>query len=38
MSDTQKIMKMIKEHEVKYVDFRFAEPAGVFARSAMEMM
>ncbi len=28
MSDTQKVMDMIKEHDVKYVDFRFTDPRG----------
>jgi glutamine synthetase len=28
MSDTDKVMQMIKEHEVKYVDFRFTDPRG----------
>jgi glutamine synthetase len=28
MSDTHKVMQMIKEHDVKYVDFRFSDPRG----------
>ena len=28
MSDTAKVMEMIKEHDVKYVDFRFTDPRG----------
>jgi glutamine synthetase len=28
MSDVKKILEMIKEHEVKYVDFRFTDPRG----------
>ena len=28
MSDTDKVMEMIKEHDVKYVDFRFTDPRG----------
>jgi glutamine synthetase len=28
MSDTQKVREMIKEHEVKFVDFRFTDPRG----------
>jgi glutamine synthetase len=28
MSDTQNVMDMIKEHDVKYVDFRFTDPRG----------
>jgi Glutamine synthetase, beta-Grasp domain len=28
MSDTREVMQMIKEHDVKYVDFRFTDPRG----------
>ena len=28
MPDTRKVMEMIKEHDVKYVDFRFTDPRG----------
>jgi len=28
MSDIQKVMNLIKEHDVKYVDFRFTDPRG----------
>src|ERR1700760_4645674 len=28
MSDPKTILAMIKEHEVKYVDFRFTDPRG----------
>ena len=28
MSDTAKVMEVIKEHDVKYVDFRFTDPRG----------
>jgi glutamine synthetase len=28
MSDVKKVMEMIKEHDVKYVDFRFTDPRG----------
>src|SRR5438876_9735941 len=28
MSDTHKVMHMIKEHDVKFVDFRFTDPRG----------
>jgi glutamine synthetase len=28
MSDIQKVMGMIKEHDVKFVDFRFTDPRG----------
>ena len=28
MADFKKVMSMIKEHDVKYVDFRFTDPRG----------
>ena len=28
MCDTREVMQMIKEHDVKYVDFRFTDPRG----------
>src|SRR5436305_15224475 len=28
MADTRKVLEMIKEHDVKYVDFRFSDPRG----------
>ena len=28
MSDVKKVLQMIKEHDVKYVDFRFTDPRG----------
>ena len=28
MAETDKVMALIKEHEVKYVDFRFTDPRG----------
>ena len=28
MSDAQKIMEMIKEHDITYVDLRFTDPRG----------
>jgi glutamine synthetase len=28
MADTQKVLEMIKEHDAKYVDFRFTDPRG----------
>src|SRR5579862_1608176 len=28
MADTGKVMALLKEHEVKYVDFRFTDPRG----------
>jgi len=30
MSDSKKVMAMIKEHDVKYVDFRFTDPRGTW--------
>jgi glutamine synthetase len=37
MSDTDKVMQMIKEHEVKYVDFRFTDPRGKWQHLAPTM-
>ncbi len=34
MSDVKKILEMIKEKEVKYVDFRFTNPAGKWQHTA----
>ena len=34
MTDVKKIMEMIKEKEVKYVDFRFTNPAGKWQHTA----
>src|SRR5439155_506689 len=28
MADTEKVLNMIKEHDAKYVDFRFTDPRG----------
>ena len=28
MSDTEKVMEMIREHDVKFIDFRFTDPRG----------
>src|SRR5262249_55322072 len=28
MADTQKVLDLIKEHDAKYVDFRFTDPRG----------
>jgi len=28
MADPQTVLEMIKEHDVKYVDFRFTDPRG----------
>jgi len=37
MSDTAKVMEMIKEHDVKYVDFRFTDPRGKWQHLAHHM-
>ena len=34
MSDVKKILEMIKEKEVKYVDFRFTNPSGKWQHTA----
>ncbi len=34
MSDASKIFQMIKEHDVKYVDFRFTDPRGKWQHTA----
>src|ERR1700757_933055 len=34
MSDVKKILEMMKEKEVKYVDFRFTNPAGKWQHTA----
>ena len=34
MSDIKKIRELIKEKEVKYVDFRFTNPAGKWQHTA----
>ena len=34
MADTDKVLAMIKEHEVKYVDFRFTDPRGKWQHMA----
>jgi glutamine synthetase len=35
MSDAKKILEMIKEHDVKYVDYRFTDPRGKWQHLAM---
>ncbi|MBP02873.1 MAG: type I glutamate--ammonia ligase [Rhodospirillaceae bacterium] len=37
MSDIQTIMKMIEENDVKYVDFRFTNPAGKWQHTAQHV-
>ncbi len=34
MSDTKKYFDMVKEHDVKYVDFRFTDPRGKWQHTA----
>ncbi len=34
MADTKKIFDLIKEHDVKYVDFRFTDPRGKWQHTA----
>ena len=35
MSDASKVLKMIKENDVKYVDYRFTDPRGKWQHLAM---
>jgi len=37
MSDTKKVFDMIKEHDVKYVDFRFTDPRGKWQHTAQTL-
>ena len=37
MSDPKKIFEMIKEHDVKYVDYRFTDPRGKWQHLAMHV-
>ncbi len=37
MSDTKKVFDMIKEHDVKYVDFRFTDPRGKWQHTAQSV-
>ena len=37
MSDIKKVLDMIKEHDVKYVDFRFTDPRGKWQHLAHHM-
>ncbi len=34
MSDVKKVLEMIKENDVKYVDFRFTDPKGKWQHTA----
>jgi len=36
MSDSQKVLDMIKEHDVQYVDLRFTDPRGKWQHLAMD--
>jgi glutamine synthetase len=35
MSDSKKVLEMIKEHDVKFVDYRFTDPRGKWQHLAM---
>ena len=37
MSDTKKVLDLIKEHDVKYVDFRFTDPRGKWQHIAQHV-
>ncbi len=37
MSDVKKVLDMIKEHDVKYVDFRFTDPKGKWQHTAQHV-
>lgn len=37
MSDVKKVLDMIKEYDVKYVDFRFTDPKGKWQHSAQHV-
>ena len=34
MTDAKKVLEMIKEHDVQYVDFRFTDPRGKWQHTA----
>ena len=36
MSDANTVLKMIKENDVKYVDYRFTDPRGKWQHLAMK--
>ncbi|MBC7908463.1 MAG: glutamine synthetase, partial [Rhodospirillaceae bacterium] len=35
--DVKKVLDMIKEHDVKYVDFRFTDPKGKWQHTAQHV-
>ncbi|KAF0138080.1 MAG: glutamine synthetase [Rhodospirillaceae bacterium] len=37
MSDVKNVLEMIKEHDVKYVDFRFTDPRGKWQHTAQHV-
>ena len=37
MSEAKKVLEMIKEHDVKYVDFRFTDPRGKWQHTAQHV-
>ena len=37
MADTKKVLDLIKEHDVKYVDFRFTDPRGKWQHLAQHI-
>ncbi len=37
MADIKKVLDMIKEHDVKYVDFRFTDPRGKWQHIAQHI-
>jgi glutamine synthetase len=37
MSDAKKVLDLIKEHDVKYVDFRFTDPRGKWQHTAQHV-
>ena len=37
MSDSQKVLDMIKEHDVQYVDLRFTDPRGKWQHTAQHV-
>ena len=38
MSDIKKVLELIKEHDVKYVDFRFTDPRGKWQHTAQHVV
>ena len=37
MSDVKKVLELIKENDVKYVDFRFTDPKGKWQHTAQHV-